>query len=269
MLPTADRVGPHARPGAGRCSWRTCSSCGSAAGLLESLARAHFRRAQRLRPRRVRLRRRARPLRVPAGGVAHPAHLRRPEQAGHLQGPGLVVQRVRPQGVLHPARRGPARLPLAGRVPRDRRRPVPPPALAGHPRGGAGVLGGGHARLVEQAGRVAARDRDRRSASCCSGSTSATTPRPPDATRRRPPVHPHEHGSIDSDGRDRGAPDLRMDLHPRRPPSIAARGWRSSPTCTWATNGHAPRVATRSRRTRCGRRSRCWGGCWITSRSVD
>ena len=27
--------------------------------------------------------------------------------------------------------------------------------------GGAGVLGGGHARLVEQAGRVAARDRDR------------------------------------------------------------------------------------------------------------
>ena len=60
-----------------------------------------------------------------------------------------------------PARRGPARLPLAGRVPRDRRRPVPPLALADHPRGGAGVLGGGHARLVEQAGRVAARDRDR------------------------------------------------------------------------------------------------------------
>ncbi len=50
---------------------------------------------------------------------------------------------------------------IARRVPRDRRRPVPPLAFADHPRGGAGVLGGGPARLVEQAGRVAARDRDR------------------------------------------------------------------------------------------------------------
>ena len=47
--------------------------------------------------------------------------------------PGLELQRVRPQGILHAARRGAARLPLAGRVPRDRRRPLPPLALPDHP----------------------------------------------------------------------------------------------------------------------------------------
>ena len=109
------------------------------------------------RPRRVRLRRRARPLRVPAGGAAHPAHLRRPGQAGHLQGPGR--------------RRCNACVLKAFCTPHDEGRhvyrslaefhetdvgPVPPPALADHPGGLGALRPRRYDRLVGQARRVAA-----------------------------------------------------------------------------------------------------------------
>ena len=142
--------------------------------VLEYLARVHFHRAQRYAHR----------------GFVYDAELDRYEcPQGELltletfddrnklaiYRRGLVVQRLHAQGVLHPARRGPARLPLAGRVPRDRRRPVPPPAVASDPLGRAGVRRRRPDHLVEPGRRVAARDRDRHQP----GPALARRPRPP------------------------------------------------------------------------------------------
>ena len=65
---------------------------------------------------------------------------------------------------------------LASRVPRDRRRLVPPLAFADRPRGGAGVRRRGLARLVEQARRVAPGRGGGGRDSSSSGSTSVTRP---------------------------------------------------------------------------------------------
>ena len=103
--------------------------------LLEFLAVAHFHRAQPYAHTAFAYDVELDRYECPQGELLTLPHIRRPEQAGHLQGPGCVVQPMRAQGVLCPARRRSARLPLPCRISRDRRRAILPLALGGHPCG--------------------------------------------------------------------------------------------------------------------------------------
>ena len=149
--------------------------------LLEFLARAHFHRAQR----------------YAHTGFAYDAELDRYEcPQGELltlhtfddrnklaiyKAPASTCNECVLKAFCAPHDAGRHVLPLAGRVSRDGRRPVSPLAFVDHPRGGAGVLGGGRARPLEQAGRVAARGRH----GCQSRAALARLPRRPQSVRQR------------------------------------------------------------------------------------